>query len=39
MICLSIFVVSLVVSAVLARLVRDVANARGWATEPQSAEA
>jgi UDP-GlcNAc:undecaprenyl-phosphate/decaprenyl-phosphate GlcNAc-1-phosphate transferase len=37
MIYLSIFAASLVVSAVMARLVRDVANARGWATAPQSA--
>ncbi len=37
MIYLSIFAVSLLVSALLARLVRDVANARGWATAPQSA--
>src|SRR6202050_4669355 len=33
---LIIFVASLVVSAVLARLVRDTANARGWATAPES---
>jgi UDP-GlcNAc:undecaprenyl-phosphate GlcNAc-1-phosphate transferase len=37
MIYLAIFAASLVVSAVLARLVRDVANARGWATVPESA--
>ena len=37
MIYLIIFAVSLLVSALLARLVRDVANARGWATAPQSA--
>jgi UDP-GlcNAc:undecaprenyl-phosphate/decaprenyl-phosphate GlcNAc-1-phosphate transferase len=37
MIYLAIFAASLVVSAVLARLVRDVANARGWATAPESA--
>ena len=36
MIYLIIFAVSLVVSAVLARLVRDVANAHGWATAPES---
>jgi UDP-GlcNAc:undecaprenyl-phosphate/decaprenyl-phosphate GlcNAc-1-phosphate transferase len=34
---LIIFAVSLAVSAVLARMVRDVANARGWATAPESA--
>ena len=37
MVYLIIFVASLIVSAVLARLVRDVANARGWATAPESA--
>jgi UDP-GlcNAc:undecaprenyl-phosphate GlcNAc-1-phosphate transferase len=37
MIYLAIFAASLIVSAVLARLVRDVANARGWATAPESA--
>jgi UDP-GlcNAc:undecaprenyl-phosphate GlcNAc-1-phosphate transferase len=37
MIYLSIFAVSLVASAVLARLVRDVANDRGWAIAPESA--
>jgi UDP-GlcNAc:undecaprenyl-phosphate GlcNAc-1-phosphate transferase len=37
MIYLAIFAASLVVSAVLARLVRDVANAHGWATAPESA--
>ena len=37
MIYLAIFAASLVVSAVLARLVRDVANAHGWATVPESA--
>jgi UDP-GlcNAc:undecaprenyl-phosphate GlcNAc-1-phosphate transferase len=33
---LIIFVASLMVSAVLARVVRDAANARGWATAPES---
>jgi UDP-GlcNAc:undecaprenyl-phosphate GlcNAc-1-phosphate transferase len=37
MIYLAIFAASLVVSAVLARLVRDVANGHGWATAPESA--
>ena len=37
MIYLTIFAASLVVSAVMARLVRDVANAHGWATAPESA--
>ena len=37
MIYLGIFAASLVVSAVLARLVRDIANAHGWATAPESA--
>lgn len=37
MIYLSIFAASLVVSAVMARLIRDVANACGWATPPESA--
>ena len=37
MIYLGIFVASLVVSAVMARFVRDTANARGWATAPNSA--
>jgi UDP-GlcNAc:undecaprenyl-phosphate/decaprenyl-phosphate GlcNAc-1-phosphate transferase len=37
MIYLAIFAASLVVSAVLARLVRDVANSHGWATVPESA--
>jgi len=37
MIYLAIFAASLVVSAVLARLVRDVANVHGWATAPESA--
>jgi UDP-GlcNAc:undecaprenyl-phosphate GlcNAc-1-phosphate transferase len=36
MIYLIIFVVALVASAVLARLVRDTANARGWVTGPES---
>src|ERR1700685_198475 len=36
MIDLIIFAAALVVSAVLARLVRDTANARGWATAPES---
>jgi UDP-GlcNAc:undecaprenyl-phosphate GlcNAc-1-phosphate transferase len=36
MIYLIIFAMSLVASAVLARLVRDVANKRGWATGPES---
>ena len=37
MIYLGIFAVSLVISAVLARFVRDTANARGWATAPNAA--
>jgi UDP-GlcNAc:undecaprenyl-phosphate GlcNAc-1-phosphate transferase len=37
MIFLAIFAVALIASAVMARLVRDVANARGWATAPESA--
>jgi UDP-GlcNAc:undecaprenyl-phosphate/decaprenyl-phosphate GlcNAc-1-phosphate transferase len=37
MIYLIIFAVSLVVSAVMACLVRDVANARGWVTVPEPA--
>jgi UDP-GlcNAc:undecaprenyl-phosphate GlcNAc-1-phosphate transferase len=37
MLYLIIFTASLVISAVVARLVRDVANARGWATAPESA--
>ncbi|MFZ0687108.1 MAG: MraY family glycosyltransferase [Terriglobales bacterium] len=36
MIYVIVFVVSLVVSAVMARLVRDIANARGWAAAPNS---
>jgi UDP-GlcNAc:undecaprenyl-phosphate/decaprenyl-phosphate GlcNAc-1-phosphate transferase len=36
MIYLIIFALSLVASAVMARLVRDLANARGWATAPES---
>jgi UDP-GlcNAc:undecaprenyl-phosphate/decaprenyl-phosphate GlcNAc-1-phosphate transferase len=36
MIYLIIFAASLVASAVMARLVRDVANGRGWATGPES---
>ena len=36
MIYLVIFAASLVASAVMARLVRDNANARGWATGPES---
>ncbi len=36
MIYLIVFVACLVVSAVLARLVRDIANARGWAMAPDS---
>jgi len=36
MIYLIIFVAALVASAVMARLVRDIANARGWATAPES---
>jgi UDP-GlcNAc:undecaprenyl-phosphate/decaprenyl-phosphate GlcNAc-1-phosphate transferase len=36
MIYLAIFAATLVVSAVLARLVRDVANAHGWTTAPES---
>jgi UDP-GlcNAc:undecaprenyl-phosphate GlcNAc-1-phosphate transferase len=36
MIYLAIFAASLVASAVLARLVRDVANRHGWATAPES---
>jgi UDP-GlcNAc:undecaprenyl-phosphate GlcNAc-1-phosphate transferase len=36
MIYIIIFAASLVVSAVMARLVRDVANARGWAIAPES---
>jgi UDP-GlcNAc:undecaprenyl-phosphate GlcNAc-1-phosphate transferase len=37
MIYLCIFAASLIASAVMARLVRDVANGRGWATGPDSA--
>jgi UDP-GlcNAc:undecaprenyl-phosphate/decaprenyl-phosphate GlcNAc-1-phosphate transferase len=37
MIYLAIFTGALVLSAVLARLVRDVANAHGWTTAPESA--
>ncbi len=37
MIYLGIFAASLVVSAVMSRLVRDVANSRGWAMAPDSA--
>jgi len=36
MIYLIIFAASLVASAIMARLVRDVANARGWTTAPTS---
>jgi UDP-GlcNAc:undecaprenyl-phosphate/decaprenyl-phosphate GlcNAc-1-phosphate transferase len=36
MIFLVIFAASLVGSAVLSRLVRDIANSRGWATAPES---
>jgi UDP-GlcNAc:undecaprenyl-phosphate GlcNAc-1-phosphate transferase len=36
MIYIVIFAASLVVSAAMARLVRDVANARGWAIAPES---
>lgn len=37
MIYLSIFAACLVLSAVMSRLVRDIANKRGWATAPDSA--
>ncbi len=37
MIYLFIFTAALIVSAVTARFVRDVANARGWVTAPESA--
>jgi len=37
MIYLVIFAGALVVSAVMARTVRDMANARGWAIAPESA--
>jgi UDP-GlcNAc:undecaprenyl-phosphate GlcNAc-1-phosphate transferase len=36
MIYLIIFVAALVASAVMARMVRDIANARGWASAPES---
>jgi UDP-GlcNAc:undecaprenyl-phosphate/decaprenyl-phosphate GlcNAc-1-phosphate transferase len=36
MIYVAIFAASLVVSAVLTRLIRDVANAHGWTTAPES---
>jgi len=37
MLYLVIFAAALIVSAVVARLVRDIANARGWANAPESA--
>jgi len=37
MLYLAIFAAAMIVSAVVARLVRDIANARGWANAPESA--